>query len=155
MGTLDGRRELGARLERRHGMRWIAAARERLAALFYRTRQDAELNEELAFHLENEARLLRDAGLDPKEAWREAQRRLGGVQQCKEGVRDARGLETLAAACRAAGKRPVVAIGGVTLSDAPALWNAGAAAAAVISEIERSTDVAALVRAWQTQPRPG
>src|SRR5262245_45916597 len=36
----------------------------------------------------------------------------------KAGVRDARGLDLLAAACRAAGKRPVVAIGGVTLGDA-------------------------------------
>lgn len=92
MGTLDSRRELGARLERRHSMRWIAAARERLAALFYRGRQDAELDEELEFHLEHEAGLLRDAGLDPKEARREARRRLGGIQQCKENVRDARGL---------------------------------------------------------------
>ena len=73
-------------------MRWIAAARERLAALFYRGRQDAELDEELEFHVEQEAGLLRDAGLDPNEAWREARRRLGGIQQCKEDVRAARGL---------------------------------------------------------------
>ncbi len=73
-------------------MRWIAAARERLAALFFRARQDAELDEELRFHLEHEAALLRDAGLDPEEARRQARQRLGGVEQCKEGVRDARGL---------------------------------------------------------------
>jgi putative ABC transport system permease protein len=73
-------------------MRWIAAARERLAALFFRSRQDAELDEELRFHLEQEAALLRDAGLDPEEARRQARQRLGGVEQCKEAVRDARGL---------------------------------------------------------------
>jgi putative ABC transport system permease protein len=73
-------------------MRWIAAARERLAALFFRSRQDAELDEELRFHLEQEAALLRDAGLDPEEARRQARQCLGGVEQCKEAVRDARGL---------------------------------------------------------------
>jgi thiamine-phosphate pyrophosphorylase len=65
----------------------------------------------------------------------------------KAGVREARGLDLLAAACKAR-SRPVVAIGGVTLAHAPSLWRAGAAAAAVISEVERSSDIEALVRAW-------
>lgn len=118
MGTLDGRRELGARFERRCRMRWIAAAGERLAALFYRGRQDAELDEELEFHLEQEAGLLRDAGLDSNEAGREARRRLGGIQQCKEAVRHARGLSAVddltrdvAMAIRGIARRPILFLG--------------------------------------------
>ncbi|HEY2774384.1 MAG TPA: thiamine phosphate synthase [Candidatus Binatia bacterium] len=70
----------------------------------------------------------------------------------KAGVRDARGIELLAQACRAV-RLPVVAIGGVTLENAPACWNAGAASVAVISEIERSTDRAALVAAYRAAAR--
>ena len=65
----------------------------------------------------------------------------------KAGVRAPRGIELLAAVCRAT-TRPVVAIGGVTLATAPACWRAGAASVAVISDIERAQDVAALVRAY-------
>lgn len=65
----------------------------------------------------------------------------------KAGARSARGLELLARACRAS-TRPVVAIGGVTLASAPDLWKAGAASGAVISEVERTSDIAALVQAW-------
>ena len=65
----------------------------------------------------------------------------------KAGVREPRGLERLAAACRMA-VQPVVAIGGVTLATAPLCWRAGAASVAVISDIERAHDRAALVRAY-------
>ena len=65
----------------------------------------------------------------------------------KAGAREPRGLDRLAAACRAT-PLPVAAIGGVTLATAPDVWAAGAASCAVISEIERASDVAALVRAW-------
>jgi predicted permease len=76
-------------------MRWIAAARERLRALFQPARQDAELDEELRFHLEQEAQLLQHAGLDQRESERQARVRLGGIEQCKEDVRDARGVGVL------------------------------------------------------------
>ncbi|HYC01464.1 MAG TPA: thiamine phosphate synthase [Candidatus Limnocylindrales bacterium] len=66
----------------------------------------------------------------------------------KAGVRAGRGIELLAQACRAAGARPVVAIGGITIDSAPACWRAGAASVAVISEIERSTDRRALLAAY-------
>lgn len=66
----------------------------------------------------------------------------------KAGVRDARGLDLLAEACRAT-PLPVVAIGGVTLEGARACWKAGAASVAVISEIERSSDRRALVAAYR------
>jgi thiamine-phosphate pyrophosphorylase len=70
----------------------------------------------------------------------------------KSGVRDARGLDLLAEACHAT-SRPVVAIGGVTLASAGELWEAGAASGAVIAEVERSTNIAALVRAWNDSRR--
>lgn len=71
----------------------------------------------------------------------------------KAGVRSARGLELLAQACRASA-RPVVAIGGITSASAAALWATGATSAAVISEVERAEDIAALVRAWTSSKPP-
>lgn len=65
----------------------------------------------------------------------------------KPGARRPRGVDALAAVCRAA-RQPVVAIGGVTLASAPALWAAGAASVAVIGEIESAEDPGALVRAY-------
>jgi thiamine-phosphate pyrophosphorylase len=65
----------------------------------------------------------------------------------KAGVRASRGIDLLAAACRAS-TLPVVAIGGITLATAPDCWRAGAASVAVISEIEHSSDAGALVRAY-------
>lgn len=67
----------------------------------------------------------------------------------KTGVRTPRGIDALEAACRAT-KLPVVAIGGITLDTARAVWSAGAAAAAVISEIERSDSPSELVRAYRS-----
>ena len=71
----------------------------------------------------------------------------------KAGARAPRGLDLLAAACRVS-RFPVVAIGGVTLARAPALWQAGAASVAVISEIERAADPAALVREYLRAAQP-
>jgi len=56
------------------------------------------------------------------------------------------GVEALAEVCRAV-KVPVVAIGGIELSSVPAVARAGAAAAAVISAIDRASDAAAAGRA--------
>lgn len=73
----------------------------------------------------------------------------------KAGGREARGLGLLAEACRAT-TLPVVAIGGITLANAPDCWRAGAASVAVISEIERSNNPHALVSQWmQTAARCG
>ena len=77
-------------------MRWIAAWRERCRALVFRDRQEAELDEELRFHLEHEtARLMREAGLGPREARRQARVDFGGVERFKEEVREARGIRVL------------------------------------------------------------
>jgi predicted permease len=101
-------------------MRWIAAARERLNALLHRARQDDELEEELRFHLAQETEYLNQAGLDAQEARRQAHVRLGGVEQWKESVRDARGaprLETLGRdvrlAARSLARRPAFSLGAV------------------------------------------
>jgi thiamine-phosphate pyrophosphorylase len=55
------------------------------------------------------------------------------------------GLELVSAAVRLADGIPVVAIGGITLDTAPAVWGAGAAAVAVISDLVSSGDPAAQV----------
>jgi thiamine-phosphate pyrophosphorylase len=70
----------------------------------------------------------------------------------KAGVREARGLDQLAEACRVSGL-PVVAIGGVTLATAPDCWRAGAASVAVIREIEDAADRRALVAAYREAAR--
>ncbi|HJN46640.1 MAG: hypothetical protein CL477_04070 [Acidobacteria bacterium] len=76
-------------------MKWIAAGRERLRALLVGAKADAEMDAELRFHLEQEAKLLREAGLGQREARRQAQLRFGGVERVKEEVREARGIRVL------------------------------------------------------------
>jgi len=70
----------------------------------------------------------------------------------KAGVRDARGLELLSEVCRVA-TLPVVAIGGITLETAPLCWEAGAASVAVISDLERTTDLRGRLAEWQRAAR--
>lgn len=77
-------------------MRWLAAMRERVRGLLFRTREDADVDQEMRFHLEMEAeRLARDEGLAPAEARRRAAVAFGGVERYKEEVREARGLAWL------------------------------------------------------------
>ena len=59
--------------------------------LFRRRREDAETQDELRFHLEMETEKNLRAGMDPREARRQAHVRLGGVDAIREAVRDARG----------------------------------------------------------------
>jgi predicted permease len=77
-------------------MRWIDAARARLALLFRRRAAESRMDEEFRFHLDMEAeRLVRDEGLDPVEARRRAHVAFGGVERHKEALRDGRGLAWL------------------------------------------------------------
>ncbi len=77
----------------------FAATRERLRALIFRGRAEAELDEELRSHLEMEAdKLVRQQGLAPDEARRKAALTFDGVERYKEEVRDARGLDWLTGA---------------------------------------------------------
>ena len=99
-------------------MRWVAAWRERIRAVLFGDRQDAATTEELRFHLEEEAELLRRTGLDPKEARRQARLRFGGIERVKDEVRDARGIarvedvwKDLTFAARSLRRRPGFSLG--------------------------------------------
>ncbi len=73
----------------------IADLGERLRSLVFRSREERELAEELAFHIEMEtARNLRE-GMSPAEARRRALVAFGGVEQVRESVRDAWGTRAL------------------------------------------------------------
>ena len=61
---------------------------------------------------------------------------------------DAVGLDLVRAASRTAGTMPIVAIGGVTLENAPSALAAGAASVAVISDLVAGGDPAARVKAY-------
>jgi predicted permease len=55
-------------------------------------RLDAEMREEMRFHIEAEAERLQGRGLDSQEARRQAHVLFGGLEKYKESGRDARGL---------------------------------------------------------------
>ena len=58
-------------------------------------RRDAEIHDELAFHLEMQEKLERDRGASPDEARRRARSRFGGADSTTEAFRDQRGLPWL------------------------------------------------------------
>ena len=60
-----------------------------LGALFGSSRKDEELDEEIAFHLEEETEKNRRRGMSPEEARREALVAFGGVAQTREASREA------------------------------------------------------------------
>lgn len=72
-------------------MRW-RDLRLRLRALFQPRRADRDLDDELAFHLEMEARKLVAAGLSPADARVRARARFGSAASAADDCRDARGV---------------------------------------------------------------
>jgi putative ABC transport system permease protein len=64
----------------------------RLRALFRRKKVEAELDEELRFHLEAQAEKYIRSGMAPEKARRQARIELGGIEQAREECRDARGV---------------------------------------------------------------
>jgi putative ABC transport system permease protein len=66
----------------------LSGLRQRLRALFRRSRLDDELGEEMRFHLDAQVQRNLEAGLSPREAREEARRQFGGVDQIKEYCRD-------------------------------------------------------------------
>ena len=72
-------------------MRLWNALRSRLQSLFFRTRREADLREELQFHLERETERLQAGGLSPDAARRQALVMFGGVAPIAEECREARG----------------------------------------------------------------
>ena len=67
----------------------------RLRALRHPARAESELDEELAFHLEMEARKKQAAGVDAAEARRRARVEFNGVERVREECRDIRGLAAI------------------------------------------------------------
>ena len=71
---------------------WLTDLRFRLRAIFRRGAMERELDDELRFHLEEEAAKHVRAGMSPKAAMRRARVALGGLERTKEDSRDARGV---------------------------------------------------------------
>ena len=67
----------------------------RLRSLVRGGREDAEMHQELRFHLDMETEKNLAAGMDPREARRQAHLRLGAMTPIQESVRDARGVRPL------------------------------------------------------------
>lgn len=67
----------------------------RLRSLFWKQRADAELDEELEFHVDEQAAAYVAQGMGPDEARYSALRALGGVTQIKEECRDMRRVNFL------------------------------------------------------------
>jgi predicted permease len=67
----------------------------RLRALLRRRAVEAELDEELRFHFENEVEKHKSRGVAPEEARRRARLSFGGHNQIKEDCREARGTSLL------------------------------------------------------------
>jgi predicted permease len=93
----------------------------RLRSLLFSTRREADLREELQFHLERETERLEAAGMRPDAARLQALRMFGAVEPTKEACRDARGTALLDSvvrdvryACRSFRRAPLVALTIVT-----------------------------------------
>jgi len=76
-------------------MRWTHKLPLRLRSLFWKQRADAELAEELEFHVYEQAATYVAEGMGPDEARYSALRALGGVTQIKEECRDMRQVNFL------------------------------------------------------------
>ena len=76
-------------------MTWLRILRSRIATLFRVDRGDAELDEELRFHLEMEEAENRRKGMSASDARRAARLSLGGVEGAKGAYRDQQGLPWL------------------------------------------------------------
>ncbi len=74
---------------------WWFTARLRLRSIFRRNRVESELDEELQFHLENKIQEGIAEGLSAEEARYRALRAMGGLDQKKEEMRDARRVHWL------------------------------------------------------------
>ena len=73
-------------------MRWVDAARARFRLLLFGEEVEQRMDEEFRFHLDMETeRLVREAGVDAREARRRARAAFGGVEAHKDAVRDGRG----------------------------------------------------------------
>jgi len=74
---------------------WWFTTPLRLKSIFRRRRTESELDEELQFHLDHKIEEGLAEGLSPEEARYKALRAMGGLEQRKEEIRDARGIHWL------------------------------------------------------------
>src|SRR5215472_15555655 len=65
----------------------------RIRSLLWRTTVESELADELAFHLEEQIKKHMISGMTRPEAQRRARLEFGGMEQVKEGCREARGVQ--------------------------------------------------------------
>ena len=66
----------------------LLGLRQKLRALFHRSRLDDELGEEMRFHFDTQMQRNLEAGLSPEEARDKRRQQFGGVDQIKEYCRD-------------------------------------------------------------------
>src|SRR5215470_8705746 len=76
-------------------MAMLNKLRLRLQALFFKSRLEEELDEEVRFHLEREIEENIARGMSPEKARLAALRSFGGVERVKEESRDERGIRFL------------------------------------------------------------
>jgi len=69
-------------------MNKISEGWKRIRSLVHRRAFEHGLNDEIRFHIDQQADKLRRAGLDPDEARRQAVLKFGGVERVKDGARD-------------------------------------------------------------------
>jgi len=74
---------------------WFRVLRLRLESLFFRQRVEAELDEELLFHIERLTEHNIAKGMSPQDARYQALKAMEGYEQKKEECRDLRGLNWL------------------------------------------------------------
>src|SRR5678815_3268540 len=78
---------------------WLSDTRSelryRFRSVFRRHTMERELDAEVTFHLEQEARKLHASGLPADEARRQARLTFGGVERIKDDTRDVRGVSWL------------------------------------------------------------
>lgn len=65
--------------------------RARLQSMFFRSRRESDLHEELRLHIQHESARLQATGMGPDQARLQALRTFGGVESIEEACRDARG----------------------------------------------------------------
>ena len=71
-------------------MKLLSAIRFTVASLVARRKADAELDEELTYHVEREAAEYERRGMTPDAARREALKQFGGMERYREECRDVR-----------------------------------------------------------------
>lgn len=144
--------------------RWIAARRSQLEALFGRRRFDAELDEELQFHLDEAAARHVRRGLSWEDARRAAARQLGDLTITKEAVRDESGARLfqdlerdLGLALRHLRRSPAFGLAALgTIAVAVATSTAVfAAASAVVWAPLPYPDSGRIVRLYNSYPKAG